>query len=129
MKLSLLILAATAAFTLSAQQGARFARDRPGSSTIELPLTTIDKLVAGLGMERVDFIKVDMKAPSARLSLDPRKPSSVSVRAWRCACTIWPTTLLSHSAVLKIDPSYRFECACMYSNEGVTCHVAHFRSK
>jgi FkbM family methyltransferase len=39
---------------------------REGHSTLEAPLTTIDNLVAELGLERVDYIKMDIEGAEQR---------------------------------------------------------------
>ena len=107
-----------------------FVRDRPGSTTIELPLTTIDKLVAELGLERVDFIKMDIEG-AERQAVAGATETIKRFRPRMALCLYHlpddPTVI--PAAVLKIDPGYRFECGCTYSSERVLSEVAHFRLK
>ena len=105
-----------------------FVRQREGGQFIELPLTTIDKLVAELGLERVDFIKMDIEG-AERQAIAGAAETIKRFRPRMALCLYHlpddPTVI--PAAVLKIEPGYSFDCGCMNAKDQVLAEVAHFR--
>ena len=73
-----------------------------GPGTIEVPLTTIDLLVAELGLHRVDFIKLDIEG-AEREALRGAKD-----------------TIEQHHPRFLIDRDYRLDAPIGVSDLGVT---------
>ena len=107
-----------------------FVRSRPNAQVIELPLTTVDKLVAELGLPRVDFIKMDIEG-AERQAVAGAAETIKRFRPRMALCiyhlTDDPTVI--PAAVLKIDSGYSVECGCMNSQDRILSEVAHFRLK
>jgi len=105
-----------------------FVRRRPGAQVIELPLTTVDKLVAELGLQRVDFIKMDIEG-AERQAIAGAAETIKRFRPRMALCLYHlpddPTVI--PAAVLKVNPGYSIECGCVDGGDQVSSEVAHFR--
>jgi FkbM family methyltransferase len=107
-----------------------FVRERPGAQVIELPLTTVDKVVAEVGLQRVDFIKMDIEGAERQAVVG----AAETIKRFRprmalCIYHLPDDPTVIPAAVLKIDPSYTFECGCMNTKDSILSEVAHFRLK
>ncbi|MEO8026631.1 MAG: FkbM family methyltransferase [Bryobacteraceae bacterium] len=96
---------------------------------IQVPLTTIDKIVAQLGLDQVDFIKLDIEGAEANAlrgaveTMRKFKPR-VSVAAYHQANDPRQIT----NVVLGVGPDYKVECGpCSELNNGVRPDILWFR--
>lgn len=92
----------------------------PGAQAVmKLPLTTIDKLVAELGLERVDYIKMDIEGAEqhalagGRVTLARFRPR-LAISAYHLPEDPVKIPALIHS----IAPAYQMECGCCAEADG-----------
>ncbi len=81
------------------------------SAQLRLPVTTIDELVRELGLDRVDFIKMDIEGAEAKAI----EGAAATLRRWKPRLSIATENLPDDPWVLptivkRIEPSYRAEC-------------------
>mgnify|MGYP005809755559 CR=1 FL=1 len=105
-----------------------FVINREGSHTVSLPLTTIDKLVDELKLERVDFIKMDIEGaePNALrgghdtlVKFQPRMSLSVYHHPDH------PVTI--PKIIRETVPAYKTECGpCAEANYGIRPDIMYF---
>ncbi len=110
--------------------GDSFLEHGPDSKVIaDIPVTTIDKLVAELKLPRVDIIKADIKGAGTRMvvgavntirSYHPRIIVSVEEAP--------EDPVAIKAAVLQIAPNYKFRCGpCLYSGDEVRNDTIFFQ--
>ena len=103
---------------------------RPGSAhpTIDVPLTTIDRIVAELNLPRVDFIKMDVEGAEVR-ALSGARETLAKLRP-RLAITAEhkpEDEFAIPDAVRKIRPDYHMECGpCLESQGHIRADVLYF---
>ncbi len=101
--------------------------DGPGIKSVRAHLTTIDNLVATLGLSRVDFIKMDIEG-SEKQALQGARETIKKFRPRMAVCTYHrsedPTTLPSQ--VRSIEPSYSVTFQGLLTQDQVVTEVAHF---
>ncbi len=93
---------------------------KPSNKTIQVPLTTIDKLVAELNLPRVDYIKMDIEGAETRALAGGR--NSIAKHHPRMALSAYhvPTDPVKiPEAVLGAWPGYKMECGpCAETEDG-----------
>jgi FkbM family methyltransferase len=91
---------------------------RPGSTTVLVPLTTIDKLVAELGLPRVDFIKMDIEGAEKQALRGGQDTIRRFLPRMSISTEHLPDDVTAIPAAIRaIEPRYAFqECDCMLSN-------------
>lgn len=81
------------------------------TKTVEVPLTTIDELVAELGLEHVDFIKLDTEGAEKPALRGARETIAKYHPRFEISVDHLPEDPEAVPALLKsIDPSYKTEC-------------------
>lgn len=104
-----------------------FVRPTDHAQFVEVPLTTIDKMVEELGLPRVDFIKMDIegaepKAVSgARLTISRSRP-----RMALCTYHVQGHETLIPKLVHDIAPDYQVKKTCLCAPDRVQPEVAFF---
>jgi FkbM family methyltransferase len=101
-----------------------------GSSIDELqvPLTTIDKLVADLNLPRVDFIKMDIEGAERNAVLGARDTlRRYKPRMALCVYHRQGDETAIPREVLKIVPSYRVSMQGLMLKDSILAEVAHFQ--
>ncbi len=111
--------------------GDSFVMKRDGSFVINLPLTTIDKLVAELGLDRVDFIKFDIEGAErnalrgARETLARFKP-----RMAVCVYHLADDQIAVPAAAREAWPEYKYDCGpCVVSDMHIMPEVYFFHGR
>jgi FkbM family methyltransferase len=105
-----------------------FLRPMEGDTGIvNLPLTTIDKIVAELGLERVDFIKMDIEGAERQALLG----ATGTIRRFHprmslCLYHEKEDPVAVPAAVRKIDVSYRWKWRCLQMTDNVIPEIAYF---
>ncbi len=96
--------------------------------TVEVPLTTIDNLVAELGLERVDFIKFDIEGSERHALKGARKTlADFKPRIGSAAYHLTDDQTKIPEAVMAANPSYELECGPCGEREGwVIPHTLNF---
>jgi len=96
---------------------------------IQVALTTIDKIVASISLDQVDFIKLDIEGAESNAlrgaaeTIKRFKPR-ISVAAYHRP----EDPKLINEAILKVRPDYKRECGpCSESNNGVRPDILWFR--
>ncbi|HOK44656.1 MAG TPA: FkbM family methyltransferase [Bryobacteraceae bacterium] len=96
---------------------------------VQVPLTTIDKLVTDLGLPRVDFIKMDIEGAEKQAILGARETIK-EFKPRMAICTYHlpedPTEI--PKTVLSIVPSYAVKMQWLLASEKIFPEVAHFAS-
>ncbi len=93
-----------------------------------IPVTTLDAIVAELGLERVDLVKADIKGAAARMI----RGATETIRRWKPRFVISteepPEDPQEIAAALhRIEPSYRTRCGpCLVSGDEVRVDVMFF---
>ena len=103
---------------------------RPGDvETKQLPLTTIDKLVAELKLERVDFIKMDIEGAEQRALAGARETLAKYHPRLALASYHVPDDPEKFPQIIRaIWPGYTMECGpCAEANGRVRPDVLYFR--
>ncbi len=112
------------------EAGDSFLEHGLGSKIIaDIPVTTVDKIVAELALPRVDLIKADIKGAGTRMILG----AGNTIRAYHPRIVISveeapedPATI--KAAVMRIAPDYRFRCGpCMYTGGEVRNETIFFQ--
>ena len=110
--------------------GATFvgSRDEPGHK-LQLPLTTLDKIAAGLGLERVDFIKMDIEGAErqavrgAAALIRQHKP-----RMALCVYHLPDDPVVISREVLALRADYSRVCGnCLFASGHISPQVYFFR--
>lgn len=95
----------------------------------DIPVTTVDKLVAELGLPRVDLIKADVKGAGERMLIG----AADTIRKYH------PRVIISteeapedprvlHDRLLSISSTYEFRCgACLFTGDEVRTDVVFFQ--
>jgi FkbM family methyltransferase len=106
-----------------------FMIERPGSHAVQkVPLTTIDKMVAELKLDRVDFIKMDIEGAETKALLGGRETIArhhprMSISAYHAPDH--PETV--PQAARKAWPEYRMECGpCAEANGRIRPDILYF---
>lgn len=105
-----------------------FLRPMEGDAGIvNLPLTTIDKIVAELGLERVDFIKMDIEGAERKALLG----ATGTIRRFHprmslCLYHRKEDPVAMPAAVRKIDASYQWKWRCLQMTDNVIPEIAYF---
>jgi FkbM family methyltransferase len=100
----------------------------PGTTSVQVPLTTIDKLVPELKLPRVDFIKMDIEGAEQK-ALNGGRATIVKYQPRMAVCVYHqrkdPVEI--PRLVKQIRPGYRTDCGCMlYDTDDVQPQVAFF---
>jgi FkbM family methyltransferase len=102
--------------------GDSFLEESPGARRIaDLPVTTIDRIVADLGLPRVDLIKADVKGAGTRMI----HGAAQTIRKFRPRIVVSteeppedPAAI--RAAVLAFMPDYRFRCGpCLFTGDEI----------
>jgi len=110
--------------------GDSFLEHGPGSRIIaDIPVTTVDKMVAELGLPRVDLIKADIKGAGTRMVAG----AANTIRAYHPRIVVSveeapedPASI--KAAVLQIAPSYRFRCGpCLFTGDEIRNDTIFFQ--
>jgi FkbM family methyltransferase len=95
----------------------------------DIPVTTIDKIVAELALPRVDLIKADIKGAGTRMITGATK----TIRQFHPRIVVsveeGPEDPVSiKGAVMQIAPDYHFRCGpCMFSNDEIRNDTIFFQ--
>jgi FkbM family methyltransferase len=105
-----------------------FVRRTDDSGTIQLPLTTVDRLVEELSLNRVDFIKMDVEGAERQAVAG----AAGTIRRFHprmalCVYHLPDDADVIPKAVLAIDSQYQMDCGCMHGAKAIEPQVAHFR--
>lgn len=99
----------------------------PDSNSIRVPLTTIDHLVSELGLERVDFVKMDIEGAEKQALAGARNTiAKFKPRMAICVYHLREDPVDIPRLVRGIDPTYRTECQCLNYEKYIEAEVAHF---
>lgn len=110
--------------------GDSFLEHGPGSRIIaDIPVTTVDKIVAELSLPRVDIIKADIKGAGTRMI----HGAANTIRAFHPRIVVSveeepedPATI--KAAVLQIAPNYRFRCGpCLFADDEIRNDTIFFQ--
>jgi FkbM family methyltransferase len=105
---------------------------RPGAvETKQLPLTTVDKLVAELKLERVDFIKMDIEGAEQRALQGARETlARYHPRMALAAYHVPSDPEMMPKLVRQAWPNYRMQCGpCAETNGHVRPDVLYFEAQ
>ncbi|HYM13549.1 MAG TPA: FkbM family methyltransferase [Bryobacterales bacterium] len=99
-----------------------------GTEVRGIPLTTIDKLVAELKLERVDFIKMDIEGAEPRAIMGGRETiAKYHPRMALCTYHAWDHPQKVPELVKAAWPGYAVECGpCAEANHAVRPDVLYF---
>ena len=110
--------------------GDSFVEHGPGSKIIaDIPVTTVDKMVAELALPRVDLIKADIKGAGTRMITG----SVNTIRAYHPRIVVSveeaPEDPASIKAeVMRIAPDYRFRCGpCLFTGDEIRNDTIFFQ--
>jgi FkbM family methyltransferase len=110
--------------------GDSFVEHGAGSRIIaDIPVTTVDKLVAELALPRVDMIKADIKGAGTRMITGAVN----TIRAFHPRIVVSveeapedPVTI--RAAVMRIAPDYRFRCGpCLFTGDEIRNDTIFFQ--
>lgn len=110
--------------------GDSFVEHGPGSKLVaDIPVTTIDKIVAELGLPRVDLIKADIKGAGTRMV----KGAVKTIRAFHPRIVVSveeapedPAAI--RAAVLALAPNYRVRCGpCLFTGDEIRNDTIFFQ--
>ena len=110
--------------------GDSFIEHGPGAKIVaDIPVTTIDRMVAELGLRRIDLIKADIKGAGTRMVTGAAK----TIRAFHPRIVVSveeapedPASI--KAAVLQIAPDYRFRCGpCLFTGDEIRNDTIFFR--
>jgi FkbM family methyltransferase len=111
--------------TNSAQDS--FFRKFDGEQFIELPLTTIDKMVAELGLPRVDFIKMDIEGAEQRAVVGAKNTiASFRPRMALCIYHVADDPTMVPKRVHDAFSGYKVTKTCLCQSDRVQPEVAFF---
>ncbi|HVX65916.1 MAG TPA: FkbM family methyltransferase, partial [Bryobacteraceae bacterium] len=104
-----------------------FVRTLENAATIEAPLTTIDKLVAELGLPRVDFIKMDIEGAEQR-AIAGAKATIARFRPRMALCIyhVKGDETMVPKLVRAVAPDYRVTETCLCAEDLIVPEVAFF---
>lgn len=102
-------------------------RRRQGSTGVTVQLTTIDRLVSELKLERVDFVKMDIEGAEPRALAGATK----TIEKFRPRMAICVYHEPEHPAqipklVRRVRPDYQYECGCKDWVHKIDKEVAFF---
>jgi len=99
----------------------------PGVHSIDVPLTTIDKLVAELNLPRVDFIKMDIEgAETKAVAGASHTIAQYHPRMALCLYHLPGDPVDVPAAVAHAYNGYRLEVTCICSDAKIGPEVGHF---
>jgi FkbM family methyltransferase len=95
----------------------------------DIPVTTVDRMVAELGLPRIDLIKADIKGAGTRMVTGAAR----TIRAFHPRIVVSveeapedPASI--KAAVLQIAPDYRFRCGpCLFTGDEIRNDTIFFR--
>lgn len=100
----------------------------PNDHVVNVPLTTVDKLVAQLQLPRVDYIKMDIKGATTRALSGAKGVLASRPRLALSTEELEDNPAEIRSAVLALQPSYRMACGiCSVHELVVNADVLLFR--
>jgi len=100
----------------------------PGTTTVNVPLTTIDKLAAELKLPRVDFIKMDIEGAEQK-ALAGARATILKYHPRMAVCVYHhrEDPVAIPKLVRAMHPGYRTGCGCLlYETDEVQPQVAFF---
>jgi FkbM family methyltransferase len=124
----------TLTFFANSQSGVgnSFVETNESTQAIEsIPVTTIDKLVAGLGIARIDFIKADVKGATERMfnggtAVVRRDRPRIAISTEEPADDAPAIARLA----LAIEPAYELKCGpCLLDSREIYTDVLFFRAQ
>jgi len=95
----------------------------------DIPVTTVDKIVNELGLQRVDLIKADIKGASERMI----KGASATIQRYHPRVVISTEEQIDDPAAIRarmvaLDPSYKFRAGrCFLTGDEVRTDVVFFQ--
>jgi hypothetical protein len=95
---------------------------------VQVPLTTIDKIVAELGLPRVDFIKMDVEGSE----VNALQGAAETIRKWKPRMAIstehdWDDQFEIPKTVRNLRPEYQMQCVeCLELNRRIQPDVITF---
>jgi FkbM family methyltransferase len=95
----------------------------------DIPVTTVDKIVAELGLPRVDLIKADIKGAGTRMMTGARDTILAFHPRMIVSVEEAPEDPASiKAAVLRIAPDYRFRCGpCLFTGDEIRNDTIFFQ--
>jgi len=108
--------------------GHSFVLERKGAHTVNLPLTTIDRMVEELKLERVDFIKFDIEGAERKaLAGGARTLAAFRPRMAVCVYHLPDDPEALPKAARAAYPGYQYECGpCVVSQSYIVPEVFFF---
>ena len=104
-----------------------FFRKFAGGQSIEVPLTTIDKMVAELGLPKVDFIKMDIEGAEQRAVVGAKNTiARFRPRMALCIYHVQDDPKMVPKLVHDAVPDYRVGKTCLCLEDRVQPEVAFF---
>ncbi len=104
-----------------------FLRPIQGASYVEAPLTTIDKMVAELGLTRVDFIKMDIEGAERKAIMGGRQTiAKYHPHMALCIYHVEGDEVEVPRLALEAYPAYQVSRACFTAQNRVQPEVAFF---
>ncbi len=99
----------------------------PSISGIQVPLSTIDKLVADLNLARVDFIKMDIEGSECKAILGAQRTlTQFKPRMALCVYHQPGDRTAVPQEVLRIAPNYRVSLQGFMLKDSIFAEIAHF---
>jgi FkbM family methyltransferase len=104
-----------------------FVRDIPNATSVQVPLTTIDKLMRELKLPRVDFIKMDIEGAEAKALSGTRGAiQSFHPRMAICVYHLQGDYETIPRLVRTLAPNYSVSQSCLCTKERIIAEVAFF---
>lgn len=104
-----------------------FVRQSGSNQFAEVPLTTVDKLVAELNLPRVDFIKMDIEGAEQKAIVGARKTiATFRPRMALCIYHVQGDEVMVPKLVLEASPGYQVHKTCLCAENRIQPEVAFF---
>lgn len=100
----------------------------PNATHVKLPLTTVDKIVSELSLEKIDFMKMDIEG-AERQALEGARQTIQKFRPRMSLCVyhLGDDPVVIPQLVQQIRPDYQRECGCLQEYTQVAPQVVHYR--
>jgi FkbM family methyltransferase len=104
-----------------------FVRQIDKAESIDIPLTTVDKIADELSLPRVDFIKMDIEGAEQRAVTGARKTiARFRPRMALCIYHVQGDETMVPALVLAAAPNYRVSKSCLCAADRIVPEVAFF---